>query len=127
MRKLYIRKMQGNWWLTRRAYILFMVRELTAVFVGASAVLLLVGIWCFSEGAEPFNNFMELLQRPYFKAFHIVAFAAAVFHTCTWFNVTPKVLVVRIGENRVPGALIAAGHYAMWLAVSAVTAWLILR
>ena len=68
-----------------------------------------------------FDRFMEVLRHPLFIVFHVVALAAAVYHTCTWFNVTPKVLVVRIGEHRVPGTLIAAGHYFLWLPVSAVT------
>ena len=47
--KEYIRPMPATWWLTRKTYFLFMVRELTCVFVGGYLVFLLV--WLYHLGA----------------------------------------------------------------------------
>ena len=40
--KEYTRPMPPNWWMTKKTFILFIIRELTCVFVGGYAVLLLV-------------------------------------------------------------------------------------
>ena len=44
--------------------------------------------------------------------------AGALFHTITWFNLAPRALVVRIGEDKVPDLLIAGPHYMGWMVFS---------
>ncbi len=41
------------------------------------------------------SHFWTALKSPLAILFHVVALAFALFHTCTWFNLTPKALVVR--------------------------------
>src|SRR5262249_55309397 len=53
--KEYVRPMPSNWWLKKRNYTLFMVRELTAVFVAGYAIFLLVLIYRASQ--EPLAFF----------------------------------------------------------------------
>jgi fumarate reductase subunit C len=60
-------------------------------------------------------------------ALHLVGLAMVLFHTITWINLTPKVLVLWRGEERVSPALIAASNYLAWLVVSGVVAWVALR
>ena len=123
MSKPYVRPMPKTWWLKRWPYFLFMLRELTAVFVGAYAILLLVMLYKFGQGEAAFNNFLDMLKHPVSIALHAVALLAALYHTITWFNLTPQALVVQIGETRVPGVLIAGIHYVAWIAVSGLIAW----
>ena len=53
---------------------------------------------------------------------------AAVYHSITWFNTTPEVMPVRIGEERVPKLLVAIGMgYGPWILVSALIIWGVLR
>lgn len=125
MSKEYVRPFPADWWLKKRSYTMFIVRELTCVFVGGYAAFLLVLVSrARSEG--DFARFFELLQSPVSVVLHLIALAMVVFHTVTWLNVTPKVIVVWRGEQRVPGALIAGGHYVLWFAASAIVAWLAL-
>ena len=114
------------WWLRRRPYVLFMLRELTAVFVGAYVVIFLVMIRRLNEGRAAYEAFMASLKSPLAILFHVVALAFALFHTITWFHLTPKAMAVRIGEERVKPAMIIAPNYVAWAVVSAIVAWFLL-
>ena len=125
--KPYIRPMPATWWLKRSPYLLFMLREFSSVFVAAYVVIFLVMIRRLSEGQAAYQAFLASLQSPLAILFHIVALAFALFHTITWFHLTPKAMAVRIGEERVKPALIIAPNYAAWVVVSAVVAWILLK
>ena len=47
-----------------------------------------------------------------------VILIGTLYHSVTWFAVTPKAMPVQIGENFLPGFVIAGAHYLAWLAVS---------
>ena len=71
---------------------------------------------------------MESLRSPLAVIAHGLALAAAVFHSITWFNLTPQVMPIRIGEGQVPGAVVAIGAgYLPWLIVSGVILWGVMR
>jgi fumarate reductase subunit C len=123
----YRRPMPVTWWLHQRAYFLFMVRELTSVGIAAYLVLLLLMVNRLAAGPQSYEAYLRWLASPGMLLFHVVALAAALFHTVTWFNLTPNVLVVRLGEQRIPAAIVAGVNYAAWIAVSIVLAWIVLR
>ena len=50
-----------------------------------------------------------------------------LFHSITWIALVPKVLVIWRGDERVNPRLIAGAHYAAWLVVSGIVAWVVLR
>ena len=50
--------------------------------------------------------------------FHLLALAFAIYHSVTWFNLTPKALPLQVGEGFVPDWVIAGAHYAAWIVVS---------
>jgi fumarate reductase subunit C len=104
-----------------------MVREFTSVFVGAYVVIFLVMIRRLSEDQAAYESFMASLKSPLAILFHVVALAFALFHTITWFHLTPKAMAVRIGEERVKPALIIAPNYVAWVVVSAIVAWIVLQ
>jgi len=120
--KEYIRPMPANWWLKKRTYFLFMVRELTCVFVGGYALYLLVLI--AQAGNE--TAFATLVSHPLCVLLQLVALPMVLYHSITWFNLTPKVMVVWRGEERVSPVLIAGSNYVAWLIASAVVAWFVL-
>ena len=125
--KLYVRPMPANWWMKRGPYLFFMVREVTSVFVAAYLVLFLVMIHRLHQGPAAYASFLEWLKSPLAIVFHVVALGLALFHTVTWFQLTPKALVVRVGENRVPPAAIIAPNYLAWIVVSAFISWVFLK
>ena len=125
--KLYRRPMSFWWWLERRAYFKIVVREMTCLFVGAFAVLTLLQVRAVGDGPEAYAAFAAMLGSPVFIAFSVVAFLAVLFHSLTWFPLVPTTIVLRVGERHVPGSVIAGAHFAGWLAVSAVVAYILLR
>src|SRR5438874_1605086 len=109
-----------GWFLTRPNYIIFMVRELTAVGVLLYLIMLLSFLAKLSpDQKEQFAALLSDLTTPKWIVLHILALAAAVWHAITWFNLTPKAMPVFIGENKAPGAAVAiAMGYAPWAALS---------
>jgi fumarate reductase subunit C len=123
----YRRPMPALWWLRQRAYFLFMLRELSSVVIAVYLVLLLLMVNRLAAGPQSYDAYLRWLATPGMVLFHVVALAAALFHTVTWFNLTPNVLVVRVGERRIPAAIVAGANYVAWIAVTIVLAWIVLR
>ena len=119
--KEYIRPMPATWWLKRKTYFLFMVRELTCVFVGGYALFLLL---LAMQHDDP-QAFAALLDSRLLIALQIIALPMVLYHSITWFNLTPKVLVLWRGEERVSPTLIAGAHYVAWVLVSIVILWIV--
>lgn len=118
--------MPGNWWLTNRNYLIFMIRELTSVFIALYLVLLLMLLTRIASGPEAYRAYLAFLATPVMLAFHIVALAAALLHSITWFSLAPKGLAVRVGERRVPDKVIIGSNVAAWVVMSVLIAWIIL-
>src|ERR1043166_8191499 len=110
--------MPATWWLHNRQLKLFMVRELTSVFVAGYAVLLLVMVWRRGQDRSAFQEFFQALGSAPSIVLQLIALAFVLYHCVTWFNLTPKVIILRQGEEKVSPVLIAGAHYALWLIVS---------
>jgi fumarate reductase subunit C len=125
-RKPYRRPVSTSlWWLAQPRYIRYMAREVSCVFIGAYTAVIVVGLVRLSQGAAAWGAFLESLQGPANVAFHLLALAFALYHTTTWFNVTPQAMPVQIGEARLPGGVIIGAHYAGWALVSALVFYLV--
>ena len=123
----YRRRVSVWWWLQNRSYALFVLREITSVFVAFFAALSLWELRALARGPEAYEQFLARLRTPLFLALDTVAFLFVLFHAITWFNLTPKAMVVRLGGKRVPDAIIVGVNYAAWLVLSAAVAFLLLR
>ena len=122
----YHRPVSNTWWLKRKPYILFMIRELTSVFVAGYCIFLLVLVYKLTQGAEAYDNLMAILKSPSSVALHLVTLSFVLYHTITWFNLTPKILVLYRGEERIPQGLVAGMFYAGWVVVSVIIMCLVL-
>jgi fumarate reductase subunit C len=125
MPKPYMRTMPKTWWLRKPSYFRFMLRELTAVFVALYCVMLMILLWRLKQGPDAYQETIYLLQTPGMVAFHFIAFVFSIYHSVTWFHLMPKVIVIRSGEEKVPGAFLVGAHYVGWLVVSALLIWLV--
>jgi fumarate reductase subunit C len=114
------------WWVHKWVHMKFILRELTSVAVALYALVLLFQIWALSRGPEAYASFSGRLKTPISIVLHAVAFLFVIFHSVTWFNLSPRALVVRIGKNRIPDAVIAASNYVAWVIFSAAIAWIML-
>jgi fumarate reductase subunit C len=118
--KLYHPKMPRTWWLQKPAYLLFMLRELSSVFIAIFLIVFLVQIYQLTKGPDAYAAFVQKLGSPGWIVFHVVALLFAVYHSVTWFESTAVVMPIKLGERDLPRNLVFALTLGAWIAVSAV-------
>ncbi|MFC5829379.1 hypothetical protein [Nonomuraea insulae] len=117
---------RDNLWFARtRNYTIFVLRELTSVFVAWAIVYLLMLIGAVLGGSLP--EFAALAAGPWMVAVNVVTLAATAYHSVTFLNLAPKATVVRLDGYRLPGWMIQGGNHSLWLVISAVIAFFVLR
>jgi fumarate reductase subunit C len=116
--KLYHRKMPATWWLEKKSYFLFMLRELSSVFIAVFLVVYLCQIYQLTRGTEAYVAFSQRLNSPAWILFHLVALLFALYHSFTWFQSTAVVLPVRLGDRLIPRQVVTALHIGAWALVS---------
>ena len=119
-RRPYVRKVERSWWLRQPRYIRYMVRELTSLFVGLYCALLAVGLIRLSQGQAAWDAFVATISSPLGVAFQLICLVFAIYHSVTWFALTPKAMPLTIRGEPLPGVVIVGAHYAVWAAVSIV-------
>lgn len=123
----YHRSMAPTWWLSNRAYFLFMLRELTSVFIAAYLMLFLLMLQKLVVGREAYDAYLRFLATPGMLAFHALALAAALFHSITWFNLAPMAMRLQVGEKQVSPTVVVGVNYVAWFALSLAMAAIVLR
>jgi fumarate reductase subunit C len=123
----YRRRVSVWWWLQNRAYTAFVLREITSVFVAFFAVVCLWQLRALAHGPEAYAQFLARLGRPLFLVLDAVAFLFVLFHAITWFNLTPKAMVLRLRGKRVPDGIVLGLNYAAWIVLSCAVAFVLLR
>jgi fumarate reductase subunit C len=114
------------WWAKRRSYLLFMLREISCVFVAWSVVYLLLLVHAISAGRDSYARFLDWSANPLVVALNAVALIFLLLHAVTWFGLAPRAIVPHIRGRRVPARAVLAGHYAAWLVASAAVAWVVM-
>ena len=115
--RTYERPVRG-WWRHNPFYRRYMLRETTALFVAAYALVLLVGLVCLARGPVAWNAWRAALATPPALAFHVLALAAFIYHAWTWFEVMPKTMPFvtvrgrRLSDRAIVGAGVAAAVVA---------------
>jgi fumarate reductase subunit C len=123
----YQRPVALFWWLERRSYLLFVLRELSSVFVAWFVVYLLLLVNAISDGAASYDRFVNWSGHWWVVAINVIAMIFVLLHTVTWFALAPRAMVLRLRGSRVPPRAIVAGHYLACLLLSAIVAWVVLR
>ena len=118
-RKPYHRAVTSEWIFRHPRYLRYMTREFSCLFIGAWTLMLVCALARLSEGPQAWAAFLEGLKSPLIVAFHVIALAFAVYHSVTWFNLTPKALPLQVGEEFVPDAAISGAHFGAWAVLSA--------
>ncbi len=123
----YVRPMSVWWWVRKRTYFLFVMRELSSFFVAWFVIFLLLMVRAIGIGEAEYQSFLDLAASPAMVVLNTVGLAFVVLHTVTWFSLTPQAMDVRVGGRPVPGALIIGAQYAGLAVVSALVLWLVTR
>lgn len=117
-RKPYLREITSEWIFRHPRYLRYMVREFSCLFIGGWTLMLVWGLKQLADGPAAWAAFLECLKSPASIVFHAVALGFAIYHSVTWFNLTPKALPLQRGEEFVPDGVIAGAHFAGWAVVS---------
>ena len=124
---LYQRPVHLFWWLERRSYVLFVLRELSSVFIAWFVVFLLLLVNAVSDGEASYQKFLDWSGQWWVIAINVVAMLFVLLHAVTWFALAPRAMVIKVRGSRLPPRQIVAAHYLAWLVLSAIIAWLVLR
>ncbi len=128
MKERYQTPLSSTWFMERPGYRRFMAREATAIAIAAYLVYLLVWLHRLGEGPAAFSALLEAARHPVSVVLHGLVFGAVLYHSITWFNLTPKIMPLYVAEERVPDVWAAAiMGYLPWAVVTAVVMWGVLR
>ena len=114
-----------TWWLQKSSYFMFILREMSCVFVGWFAVYLLWLVQAVGQGDAAYQAFMVWSASSSIVLLNVVSLVFLLFHAVTFFAAAPQAMVVTLGPNKVPGSAILAGHYVGLIAVSLLVCWLL--
>jgi fumarate reductase subunit C len=123
--RLYKPRVPLLWWLRRRSYTAFVLRELSSVFVAWFVVFLLLMVRAVANGPASYERFLDRAASLWLIAVNVVALAFVLYHAVTFVNLTPQAMVVKARGRRVPPRMLAGSIYLAWFVVSAFLAWLV--
>lgn len=116
--KLYYRRVAATWWLKKPSYFLFMLRELSSVFIAVFLLVYLCQISQLAGGPEAYAAFAQKLGSPGWIIFHLAALLFALYHSVTWFQSSAVVLQLRLGAHSISRPVVTALHVGAWVVVS---------
>jgi fumarate reductase subunit C len=125
--RVYRRPVPTWWWVRKRSYFVFVMRELSSIFVAWLVVYLLMFLYAVGRGATAYEDFLDWASTPWVVALNVVAMLFLALHVVTWFILTPQAMLVKLGSRPVPATLVIASQYAALLVVSAIVFWLVVR
>lgn len=115
-------KQPFTWWVRRRGYLLYMLREFTPVGIVAWMVLFLVEIARTRQGAAGYQP----LGGPLFVVISIVCLALALWHSYTFLSLAGLFMRIPLGDRTVSPRLIGRGMFGALVVVTAVIAGLLI-
>ena len=117
--------MSRLWWLGRRSYVFFVLRELSSIFVAWSVVFLLLLIRRLPRASPQYRDFLDWRRAPGSWPSMSSPWPSWCSTPSPGSTSRPLPLVVKLRGQRVPPAAIAGGAYAGWLVVTALVVALV--
>ena len=78
-RRPYIRELsKTGWWLKRPRYVRYMMREMSAAFIGSYVVILIVGLMQLSRGEAAYGSFLAAAEGPVGLTFVVIILVFAI-------------------------------------------------
>ena len=123
-RKPYVRRMTTEWITRHPRYLRYMLREFSCLFIGGWTLMMVWGLGRLARGPEAWSAFLEALKSPASIVLQVLALGFSLYHSVTWFRLTPKALPVQLGEEFVSDRVISGAHFAGWALISLIVLWL---
>ena len=125
--RLYRPRVSTWWWTRKRSYFIFVMRELSSIFIAWFVVYLLLLVYAVGQGEAAYQRFLDWAATPWVTALNVVALVFILLHTVTWFALTPQAMAVRVAGQKVPALHIIAGQYTGLVVISVFVLWLVTR
>ncbi|QHM72591.1 fumarate reductase subunit FrdC [Mixta intestinalis] len=126
-RKPWTAPVTASWWRQLPFYRFYMLREGTAIPALWFSLELIFALYALKHGAEQWASFVTFLQNPLVLVLNLIALAAALLHSKTWFELAPKAAIVMVkGEKLKPQPIIVA-LWIVTLLVTITVLWLALN
>ncbi len=114
---------KATWWLGNRNYFIFMLRELSPVFMALFLVQLVCLVREALKGPEGYAIALAEMSKPGIFWFNVVALVFSLLHAVTWFQAATTVLPVKLmgkpfPPKTPPPALVLAGNLGAMLAIA---------
>jgi fumarate reductase subunit C len=107
-----------GWWKVNPRYTLYMLRELSSVFVALWSVRLLIQLDHVRRGQVAYEAAVAAQRRPPAMAFHLITLLFAIIHSATFLVAAGKGPTVRARGRRVPERAVTVGAFAGWAGAS---------
>lgn len=107
-RRTYPFRQPFGWWLRRRGYVLYMVRELTVIPMVIWMVLFLVEITRLRQGGAGYRP----LGGPVFVGISVLCLAAALWHAYTFLSLAGLIVRIPYGDRVVPPRVIVGAMFS---------------
>src|SRR5437016_2002002 len=120
------RQYSNTWFLKRWPYRIYMLRELSAVFLAVYTALMILLVAKVHDGANAFRVYVDTLQSPGLVLFAVVALLFALLHSVTWFRAMPSVLSPGRRYGRASRPLLIGAPYAVMLGLTAIVLGIVL-
>jgi len=102
------------WWAGQRHYTVYMLRELSSVFVALWALRLLVRLNRLRQGRAAYERFMAAERRPGWVMFNLTTFLFALLHSVTFLQAAGMGPRVRVKGRKVDAATITSAAFVGW-------------
>lgn len=112
-RKKYVREMTPSWWKKLDFYKLYIFREATALPTLWFCIELLYALTCLHSVDTVQADLIPFLKNPIVVILNVIALAAAVLHTVTYYFMTPKVLNIVVKNERINPNIITGGLWVV--------------
>src|SRR5216684_1695114 len=116
--RTYKPELPRGWWLRRRHYFLYIVREFTSVPLALWLLWLLVEIQRASNG--PKGYFPH--SSAGFIVFSVACLPFALYHSYTFLSLAGVIINLKLMGRPVPSRVIVAAMFGLWLVASIVVA-----
>ena len=115
------------WWLRKRTYFVFVMRELSSIFIAWFVVFLMRLLSAVGDSRSAYDHFLDWASSPLVVALNVLTLVFITLHAVTWFSLTPQAMAVQVRGRAVPGSVIIAAQYVGLAIVSAFIFWLVTR
>ena len=110
-----------TWWLRRRGYVLYMIREMSALPIAVWWVLFLVEVYRLRDGAAGYRP----LEGPVWVVVSVLCLLAALWHSYTFLNLAGQIMRIPLGDRNVSPRAIVGAAFSGFVVVTAVIAGLL--